>query len=243
MILTMKKTLLKAVSLGAGLLCVAGVAAADDSPHQFSANVSLVSDYLYRGISQTSEDPAVQGGFDYAHAPSGFYVGTWASNVDFAKSSEIDVYGGFSGELPGGLGWDVGGLYYIYPGSNTEPEENFVEVYASTGYTFPGEFEPSISAGVAYSPDFFGEDGDAVYLSGGLDLSLPQGFGLSFAVGWQDVEGDQTSGPEGFDYLHYSIGVSKALGPLGLSVSWNDAEDACGGDICEAVVVGLSADF
>ena len=69
MILTIKKILLNVVSVGAGLLCVAGVATADDSPHQFSANVSLVSDYLYRGISQTSEDPAVQGGFEYAHAP------------------------------------------------------------------------------------------------------------------------------------------------------------------------------
>ena len=226
-----------------GLFFVCAAPAAEETPHEFSANLTLVSDYLFRGISQTSEHPAIQGGFDYAHAPSGFYVGTWASNVDFAESSEIDVYGGLSGELANGIGWDIGGLYYIYPGSNAQPEENFAEVYAGASYTFETELEPAISAGVAYSPDFFGEDGDAVYLNGGLDFSLPHGFGLSFSVGWQDVEGDQTTGPDGFDYVHYSIGVSKDVGPLSLSVSWNDANDDCGGEICEAVLVGISTGF
>jgi uncharacterized protein (TIGR02001 family) len=216
---------------------------AEDSPHQFSGNIGLFTDYLYRGISQTSEKAAVQGGMDYSHATSGFYVGTWASNVDFAEDLEIDVYGGLSGELDGGLSWDVGGLYYIYPSSDAQPEENFFEVYASTGYTFPGALEPSVGIGIAYSPDFFGEDGDGVYINGSLDLSLPHGFGLSFYVGHQDVEGDQTTGPEGFNYTHYSIGISKSLGPLSLSASWNDADDDCGGEICEALVGSISMSF
>ena len=216
---------------------------AEDSPHQFSGNIALVTDYLYRGISQTSEKAAVQGGMDYAHASSGFYLGTWASNVDFAEDLEIDVYGGMSGELAGGLSWDVGGLYYIYPSSDAQPEENFFEVYAGTGYTFPGALEPSVGVGIAYSPDFFGEDGDGVYLNGSLDLTLPHDFGLSFYVGWQDVSGDQTTGPDGFDYTHYSIGISKALGPISLSASWNDADNDCGGEICEAVVGTISMSF
>ena len=223
-------------------LCCMNVWAEEESPHQFSANVALVSDYLYRGISQTSEKAAIQGGMDYAHA-SGFYVGTWASNVDFAEDLEIDIYGGFSGELDGGLSWDVGGLYYIYPSSDAQPEENFVEAYANAGYTFPGAFEPSVSAGLAWSPDFFGEDGDGIYLNGGLDLSLPHDFGLSFYVGWQDVEGDQTSGPGGFNYTHYSISISKSIGPLSLSASWNDADSDCGGEICEAAVISISSGF
>lgn len=219
-----------------------GGAAAEESPHQFSANIALASDYLYRGISQTNENAAVQGGMDYAHGPTGLYVGTWASNVDFAESLEIDVYGGLSGELDNGLGWDVGGLYYIYPGSDAEPEENFVEAYANAGYALPVRFEPAIGVGVAYSPNFFGEDGDGVYLHGALDLSLPQGFGLSFYLGWQDVSGDKTT-PGGFNYMHYSIGLSKSLGPLVLAASWNDAEDDCGGDICEAAVFSISTSF
>ena len=87
-------SLLVMVALGAPL-----VAQAEDSPHNFTANVSLTSNYVFRGISQSSGGPAIQGGFDYSHA-SGFYLGTWASNVSWLKdfqgydtgSMEIDLY-------------------------------------------------------------------------------------------------------------------------------------------------------
>ena len=223
--------------------CMGMQASADESPHQFSGNIALVTDYLYRGISQTGEHPAVQGGMDYSHADSGFYVGTWASSLNFAENLEIDFYGGLSGELEGGLSWDVGGLYYAYPGSDAQPEEDFVEVYGSVGYTLPAAFDPTISAGLAYSPDFFGEDGDAVYLNGGLELSLAYDFGVSFYLGWQDVAGKQTTGPDGFDYVHYSIGLSKDIGPLSLGFSWNDADSDCGPEICEALVGSIAMSF
>ncbi|MFT5133806.1 MAG: hypothetical protein ACI9SC_002279 [Gammaproteobacteria bacterium] len=235
-------------SLIVGITTITGMSVqAEDSPHQISANVSLLTDYLYRGISQTNENFALQGGFDYTHSPTGFYVGTWASNIDFGESLEIDIYGGIGGEMANGISWDVGGLYYIYPGSNAEPEENFFEAYANLGYTFKEvKFEPSFGAGVAWSPDFFGEDGDGVYIHGNLDLSLPHDFGLSFNIGHQDVAGDKLSGPAGFDYLHYSIGFSKSLGPIDLSVSWNDANDDCDGgsnELCQAVVFSVGSSF
>jgi len=227
-------------------LCAVQVQA-EDSPHQFSANVSMLTDYLYRGISQTNENFALQGGFDYTHTPTGIYAGTWASNVDFAESLEIDVYGGIGGELGSGISWDVGGLYYAYPGSNAQPEENFFEAYANLGYTFSGvQLEPGVEVGVAYSPDFFGEDGDGVYVHGSLDLSLPYDFGLSFYVGHQDIEGDKLSGPAGFKYTHYSVGLSRSFGPLDLSVSWNDASNECDGgsnELCQAVVFSMGSSF
>ncbi len=231
-----------------GVIAMGGMSVqAQDSPHEISANVSILTDYLYRGISQTNENFALQGGFDYAHSPTGLYIGTWASNVDFAESLEIDVYGGIGGELGNGLSWDVGGLYYMYPGSNAQPEEDFFEAYANLGYTFSEvQLEPSIGAGVAWSPDFFGEDGDGVYVYGSLDLSLPHDFGVSLYVGHQDVEGDKLSGPAGFDYVHYSIGLSKSFGPLDLSVSWNDANDECDGgtnELCRAVVFSVGSSF
>ncbi len=220
---------------------------AEDSPHEFSANISMLSDYLYRGISQTNENFAVQGGFDYVNTPTGLYVGTWASNIDFAESLEIDIYGGIGGELSNGISWDVGGLYYMYPGSNAEPEENFFEAYANLGYTFGDiPLEPSFGTGVAWSPDFFGEDGDGVYVYGSLDLSLPQEFALSFYVGHQNVEGDKLSGPAGYDYVHYSIGVSRSFGPVDLGVSWNDASNECDGgtnELCRAVVFSVGSSF
>ncbi len=206
--------------------------------------MTFTTDYLYRGISQTSEQPAIQGSVDYSHEPSGLYLGGWGSNVDFAASSEFDIYGGIAGELANGMRWDVGGVYYIYPGSSAQPEENFVEVYFNTGYTFAYPYQPTLAAGLAYSPDFFGEDGAAVYVYGSVDFSLPHDFGLSFHVGYQDVAGDQTTGPAGFNYSHYSIGLGRQFGQWEVSASWNDAEDDCGGGgICQAVVASISVGF
>lgn len=226
-------------------------AMAEDSPHEFSANIALTTDYMYRGISQTSEEPAIQGGFDYTYTPLGFYAGVWASNLDFEDgdtSIEIDYYGGFAGEFSNGISWDIGGLYYQYPGTDADAggDFDFAEVYGNLGYTFSDvALEPSFGFGVAYSPDFFGEDDDGVYLSGSLDLSLPQGFGLSFLVGHQDVDGGNTTGPAGFDYTHYVVGVNKSWNIFDFDVSYYDTSDEsdCGGDICEALVFTVSSSF
>jgi uncharacterized protein (TIGR02001 family) len=116
-------------------------AAAPASP--FSFNVSVASQYIYRGLTQTDYKPAIQGGVDYAH-PSGFYAGTWASNVswldDYGISSgkvEIDLYTGFKKSFGDWTG-DVGFLRYEYLGSThqgfTNPDTN--ELYAAIGWKF-----------------------------------------------------------------------------------------------------------
>lgn len=215
-----------------------------ESPHEFSVNVSLTTDYMYRGISQSDEQPAISGGFDYGHA-SGFYAGIWASSLDFNDSDtgiEIDYYGGVAGEFSNGISWDVGGLYYQYPGTNADAagDFNFFEVYGNLGYTFADvALEPSIGFGVAYSPDFFGETGDGVYVSGTLDLSLPMGFGLSFLVGNQDIDNTGTN------YTHYVVGLNKSVAIFDLDMSYYDTSDEtdCGGEICEAVVFTVSSSF
>ena len=95
-----------------GILLSSSVFAEEHPPVEFSANVGYFTDYIYRGGSQTADGPAIQGGFDLGHE-SGFYLGTWASNVDFGNSAEveIDFYGGFGGELPNGEKFgDVHGL-------------------------------------------------------------------------------------------------------------------------------------
>jgi len=96
-------------------------ASAAAGPHTLSGNLTLVSDYRFRGISQTLGGPAVQGGFDYAHS-SGLYLGNWNSNVSgvsFPNGAgvEMDFYGGWRGEVGAGLTLDVGGVYYLYPGT------------------------------------------------------------------------------------------------------------------------------
>ena len=141
----MKKLYLKLLTC-LGLL-VSTPVLAEDSPIEFSANVGYFSDYIYRGGSQTADGAAIQGGFDMSHE-SGFYIGTWASNVDFGNSAniEIDFYGGVGGDLPNGVSWDVGALYYWYPGVKDSDDSggdfDFVDIYAGVGYTLEGANAP-----------------------------------------------------------------------------------------------------
>lgn len=117
------------------------------SPHTFTSNVSIVSDYRFRGISQTMRRPAIQGGFDYSHS-NGFYLGTWASNVSGSTNfynntcMEWDLYGGYKNKLfpcliPD-LVYNVGLIYYYYPGGKTHARRsvpyNTAELYIEFTY-------------------------------------------------------------------------------------------------------------
>jgi uncharacterized protein (TIGR02001 family) len=102
----------------------APAAAAPASPHTFTGNLGLVSDYRFRGIAQTFKQPAIQGGFDYSHT-SGFYAGNWDSNVNSGAgfpggSIEMDFYGGWK-QTWGDWGLDLGTIYYYYPGTDATP--------------------------------------------------------------------------------------------------------------------------
>ena len=113
---------LTAAALGSGL---AQAQQPPASPHTLTGNIGLFSQYIFRGLTQTNKEPALQGGLDYAHE-SGFYVGTWGSNISWLRdggsyraggSLELDIYGGFKGSIgKTDFGYDVGLLYYWYPG-------------------------------------------------------------------------------------------------------------------------------
>lgn len=129
----------------------APAAAAPASPHTVTGNVSLVSDYRFRGISQTFKDPAIQGGFDYSHS-SGLYLGTWASNVYggsnasalgvnyFNGGLELDMYGGYKWEAFKDVILDAGLLFYYYPGAKwavpTKDKYNNTEVYLGAAWNW-----------------------------------------------------------------------------------------------------------
>ena len=117
----------KILAASASLMMLAGAAQAQTAAPAAPApewtvagNVSLNSDYRFRGFTQTNYGAALQGGIDITHS-SGFYVGNWNSNVaqDLynGASLEMDFYGGFKGEVAPGLGYDVGAIYYYYPQS------------------------------------------------------------------------------------------------------------------------------
>jgi len=131
----MRKTIL-AAALGAAAAVpgLASAQAAAQSPHTVTGNMAIVSDYRFRGISQTFAQPAIQGGIDYTHA-SGFYLGNWNSNVSgetfYDGTIEMDFYGGFRKSF-GDFGIDVGLLQYYYPGAeNAGTKYDTLEAYVA----------------------------------------------------------------------------------------------------------------
>ena len=254
------RTVLAALGLLVGLLKVMTVAAAEPaaaetptSPHTFSANLGLYSEYVFRGIANSNEGPAVQGGFDYTHS-AGFYAGVWASNIEFGGSAasataavEVDFYAGYTATFSTGIGWDVGMIYYAYPSQNedVDADYNYYEGYGKLNYSWAGlKFTPSLEVGLYYSPKYFGEDGAAVYTYGTLGATLAFDFAPYITLGYQYVAGDHSSGPAGFDYVHYALGMSKTIGIFTADLSWQDARDLSGCDeTCAAVVFSVSSSW
>ena len=136
----------------AAALTLAGTASMGAHAGDWTANVSMSNNYLWRGLTQTENEPAVSGGIDYAH-DSGFYIGTWISNVEYAAgdafSYENDWYIGYAGEY-NGISYDFGFLYYNY---DEEADFDFGEIYGSIGYSsygsshYRGGFGGSVSVG------------------------------------------------------------------------------------------------
>ncbi len=187
---------------------------APEPDYTLSYNVGVVSDYRFRGISQTSFKPALQLGVDFAHK-SGFYLGAFGSNVDWVKefngatkgTYEVDLYGGFKGSIINDIGFDVGLITYMYPGNNSGvanapkgivagqySNANTTEVYLGLSYSVVS-FKYSRSVG-----NFLGNVGTNSTLVAGtgksngsqyFDLSanfdLGSGFTLTPHVGRQTV--------------------------------------------------------
>lgn len=235
----MKKALLSTLLLGAFAAPVwaqTAPAAAEASPHTFTGNVSLASEYIYRGIAQTNRKPAIQGGFDYAHS-SGLYAGVWASSIswlndlpgDISSSIEIDVYGGFKNTIgDSDFSYDVGVLRYNYPGSYPSgfTKADTTEVYGGLGWKW-------LSAKYSYvvSSHIFGwvgTDGEKTrgsdYLELNANYDLGDGWGIQGHVGHQKIKHFSDA-----SYTDYKVGVTKDLGFGVVGLAYIDT-NAKGGD-------------
>ena len=177
-------------------------------------NLGGISDYRYRGISQTRLHPAVQGGVDYVDADSGLYAGTWLSSITWARDAgggghvEMDVYGGKRGELGGGFNYDVGVLGYIYPGNGLGDLSGFVngntgEIYAQLG---KGPYYVKYSNALT---NLFGfvDSRYSSYLDVGANLDAGSGFTIVLHGGRQHVQHSANA-----SYTDWKVGVSKAWG-------------------------------
>lgn len=203
----LKLAILASALVASGAVLAQGKPAEPD--YSLSFNVGAVTDYRYRGLSQSRLRPALQGGADFSHK-SGFYVGTWASTIKWIKDAggdadvEVDVYGGYKTTL-GSVGLDVGVLRYLYPGSDLAVNPDTTEVYAA-GTWGPATLKYSHAVtnlfGFADSKNSYYVDLSATFETGYWGLSLTP------HVGYQKVKNNSAA-----SYTDWSLTLSKEFMP------------------------------
>ena len=202
--------LLSTLALSGAVLAQAAPAAPD---YTLSFNAGAVTDYRYRGISQSRLKPAAQAGADLAHS-SGFYVGTWASTIKWIKDAggdanvEWDVYGGYKGEAAG-VGYDLGVLRYQYPSHDLAVSPNTTELYVA-GSLGPATLKYSHATTNLFG---FSDSKNSYYVDLSASFDMGGGWSLVPHVGHQKVKNN-----DGASYTDYSIAVAKDFGN-GLSAS------------------------
>ncbi len=195
-----------AISAGMGLMMLA---LSSSASADFSATATVVSDYDYRGYSQTAGDWALQGSVAYEHESS-FYASVWGSSLDWGSNSDADIemnyVAGFTQDFgDSGVAWDLGLLYYNYPGATSA---DFLEIYGGLSWSY---FRIKLS----YSDDFAGLGASAWYVDGGASHDWENGFGVfayagySFGNAFERGEGLPFGAP---DYYNYGLGVAYSIG-------------------------------
>ena len=254
-------------------------AKAPEPDSTLSYNVGVVSDYRFRSIRQTAGKLAVQGGVDFSHK-SGFYLGAWASNVSWVKevngatqgAYEVDLYGGYKGEITPGLNYDLGVITYQYPGNNSGvANRSYPNAVAAGAYgnASTTEYYGALSYGVAtlkYSRSagrFLGNlnSSGSSYLDLSANFDLGNGFTLTPHLGHQRVPNQNNTNAmtgqiktgNAADYTDYALTLAKDLGSgLSVSVTAMDTNAKKGGFYTDlknkfiadsALVVGLKYTF
>jgi uncharacterized protein (TIGR02001 family) len=182
---------MKNLALVLGLLAVSSVSQA-----QFSSTWTVVSDYDFRGYSQSAKDPALQGSADYAFGDTGFSIGAWASNVEFDGYDgdiELDLYANYVGKINDTFSWTAGLTRYMYPGSDNTATESAIGEYFE-GYV--GFNAGNFSAKQWYSNDFYESDESAQYTEVNYTQPIGEKFSLAFHAGYSwgdywDLAGDE----------------------------------------------------
>lgn len=220
----MRKSLLLVAVLGAFSAPVAVMAEEAASPHTVTYNLGLYSQYIFRGLTQTGKQPALQGGVDYAHS-SGFYLGTWGSNVSWVEDGgykkdstlEVDVYGGYTSEFGStGISYDLGLLQYFYPGSDITvngtgfTRVDTTELYAGLGWKWlKAKYSHVVSNGA------FGVDDGRGSSYSELNANYPigeTGYSVLAHYGYQYFDGSNggVSNDKFGTYSDWKLGLTKA---------------------------------
>lgn len=205
---------MKAKTTFPAALLLLALAAPFSASAELAYNVGGVSDYRYRGISQTRFRPALQGGVDYS--AGAFYLGAWGSSIRWIRDAggstraELDLYGGMKGEFAPGLSWDLGLLRYQYVDHGLAVSPNTTEAYAALGWGV-STLKLSTSLGNLFG---FEDSRGSTYLDLSATIDLGQGLSFTPHLGYQTVRGsDQAS------YADLALGLSKSFGAFSLSAN------------------------
>jgi uncharacterized protein (TIGR02001 family) len=252
----LNNTRLLAAGALAGVIAISQSAFAEEAPKKdptdvipgtISATVTAASNYLFRGISQTDNIPAVQGSFDYSADLMdglGVYAGVWGSNLNFKDGGdaqlEVDTYFGIQGAIDK-FSWKFGGIYYGYPGTESFRKYNYWEIAGSAGYDFG---IAAVNVGLNYSPDYFGGSGSAFYPS--TDVKVPLPFLTTYApyvsghFGYEAMDRNSAFGAP--DYKEWALGIGAKVQGFDIAVKYQDtdlskSECFAGRDWCGATAV------
>jgi len=212
----------------AALLALTGAAQA-----QFSSTVTAATEYDFRGISLSANDPVLQASIDYAFG-NGFAIGAWASNLDYGPAydgkTELDFYGGYTGTINDKASWTVGAVLYDYPGSDellATPQRPVakLQIEPYPEYYLGGTFGP-VSLKQWYSNDFGASSVAGLYTEANYTQALPANWTLSVHAGYSYGEYWEDDGPGGGELFDYSIGLSYVWDrfTLGAKLTATDAD-------------------
>jgi len=206
---------------------VSEIPAVEESAIEISANLAITSNYVWRGLTQTHNSPAVQGGIDLGY--EGFYLGTWGSNVEFGPSNnnlEADFFAGYASEISG-IGFDIGYLLYAYPNESTLL--NFDELYVGLskdfgGFAINGKYSFAVNSNIDTTD----------YWDLGASVELPMDSTLSATYGDYDEVG-----------TNYIVSLSKEFGKFEISVAYTDfsADNGSGLEDEDHIVGTISTSF
>lgn len=201
-------------------------------PYTLSSNIGIYSQYIFRGLTQTDQAPAFQGGFDFAHE-KGFYVGTWGSNVSWLRDSgvctsacslEWDIYGGWKHAFNDDWGMDVGVLFYYYPGKITPgfTSPNTTEIYIGGNWKWVSlKFSDSLgnTFGVANSRNSW-------YLDLTANYPINDQWTLLTHLGRQDYSGSNGGVSNSvFNYTDWKLGATYLINGYTIGAYWTDTNN------------------
>lgn len=234
----MQTRLARSLRAAVGALALSALGLTQASAGELSGDIGVVSDYVFRGVSQSNQNPAVQAGLSYSF-DNGLYVGTWASQVDFNSEAdaEVDFFVGYGFDITDGVSADVQVLRYVYP---DEGALNYNELI------FTLTLLENLSATLAYTDDIYNSDVDGYYVGLGYDFALPGELTLTPALGYSKFDAGSL-GDSSESYMDWSLSLARDFGPVSASLSYHDTNsdgEALFGELADSrVVLGFSIGF